>query len=981
MRWILVVALFLVTACGPSGPRTLYVEPAPDGEWDDPAGMAQVASFTTIQDAIDAAVAGDTIEVPAGTYPETVSLIPGITIVGAGRDQTIVQGHVSINGDDNTEVRALTVDCTSATGISIDGSEYVTVQDVEVFGCSANGLWLDDITMHVTLDDLYLHNNGNFGIKLIWTEDVTMTNSLVTSNGLAGWWSQFTNSGLVAHNTFVGNGFGGPPDEPLGGVVQWEAAGEDVANNIMVGNSRGIEQQWGGGTLASNLVWGNTVDYSLDAAASASDLSVDPEFVDPTEGDYHLSPSSPAIDAGDPAWSTTIDCDGEGRPQGLAPDLGFDEYTESGFELLLTEVLANAAVESTGEFVELLNAGGVDVELAGLVLSDGDQQDALVAWDSGPTLLPPGGRAVILDSQYAGQYAIDPAAVLMTTDDTHLGNGLTTADPISLLESDAATTIATFSFPTNPGDGVSMELVDDDTGDVAGNWQASLCPGGSSPGAEPCFPEAGDPASLVITEVMANPLDEGTGEFVELWNSGAEPVSGAALVLRDGGGHEDVLQGLGGGAALIPAGAQALVVDPDFAWDYPLPPGLVLLTAPDSTLGNGLSTADTVTLLQPDGATVIDAFSFPTNPGDGVSVEKVDYAAGDEASNWEAGDASCATGHSAGRLNTAAGATCGPVLVNEVMANPLVESTGEYVELLNAGDADVELAGLVLSDGDVAEALVPFDGGPTVLAAGELAVVVDAQSDLAVPAGVVQLTTGDNTLGNALSTSDPIQLLEPDGVTLLDAWDGPFNPGNGVSVERVEALGAPNDASNWEASPCAGGGSPGLPNCATTGEAGGDSSAIELLVTEVMANPLVEATGEYVELYNDGPDPVDLAGFVLWDGDATDPLEGFVDPTDTVLDPGGWAVIIDAGYGGEYTIPADALLLTTDDSALASGLAISDPIVLLEPDGTTVVDGFSFPQNGGDGVPIERLDLAVGDVESNWAPATCGPTPGAANCP
>ena len=61
----------------------------------------------------------------------------------------------------------------------------------------------------------------------------------------------------------------------------------------------------------------------------------------------------------------------------------------------------------------------------------------------------------------------------------------------------------------------------EDAGDVAGNWQASLCAAASSPGSEACFPEAGDPASLVISEVMANPLDEGTGEFVELRNVAA----------------------------------------------------------------------------------------------------------------------------------------------------------------------------------------------------------------------------------------------------------------------------------------------------------------------------------------------------------------------------------------------------------------------------------------------------------------------------
>ncbi len=126
---------------------------------------------------------------------------------------------------------------------------------------------------------------------------------------------------------------------------------------------------------------------------------------------------------------------------------------------------------------------------------------------------------------------------------------------------------------------------------------------------------------------------------------------------------------------------------------------------------------------------------------------------------------------------------------------------------------------------------------------------------------------------------------------------------------------------------------------------------------------------------------MDLAGTVLWDGDSADPLEGYLDPTDTVLQAGAWAVVLDADYAGQYSIPAGALLLTTDDSALGSGLAQSDPVTLLEADGATVIDTFSFPGAIADGVPWERLDVAVGDVASNWAAASCGPTPGGANCP
>ncbi len=54
-------------------------------------------------------------------------------------------------------------------------------------------------------------------------------------------------------------------------------------------------------------------------------ISVDPEFVDRNGGDYHLSPTSPLIDAGDPTILDGVDIDGEARPAGRAPDIGADE--------------------------------------------------------------------------------------------------------------------------------------------------------------------------------------------------------------------------------------------------------------------------------------------------------------------------------------------------------------------------------------------------------------------------------------------------------------------------------------------------------------------------------------------------------------------------------------------------------------------------------------------------------------------------------
>ena len=126
----------------------------------------------------------------------------------------------------------------------------------------------------------------------------------------------------------------------------------------------------------------------------------------------------------------------------------------------------------------------------------------------------------------------------------------------------------------------------------------------------------------------------------------------------------------------------------------------------------------------------------------------------------------------------------------------------------------------------------------------------------------------------------------------------------------------------------------------------------------------------------------DLRTFVLWDGDAVDLIFGWWTPDDTVLMPGQYGVILDNEYDYAYDIPADAIMLTTGDSTLGSGLATDDQVFLFEPDGATLIDSFSYPANPGNGVSLEKVDLLGGDLLSNWAPCECtgSISPGAGNC-
>jgi hypothetical protein len=988
------LAALALGACAPSSPeatgRTHVVEPGLGGEWDDEATAKTWSCGAVIQTCIDAASSGDTVQVSSGTYVEDLTMKAGVAVVGAGRDETWVVGSVDFSGISGASLSSLSLysptyyatgSLYGEDGVVVDGGD-ATLSDVGAYyfdhGISAAGAGT------VTVDRARLGRNW-YGLVADTVSSLQVTNGFVFGNAAGGIATDYVTAASITHNTVVGNAFSGSSHYLSGAVSLGRGGAEKVYNNILVSNYYGLNCYACSASWGSNLVWGNTTDYVNDASAASSHLSADPLFADAGEGDYSLSASSPCVDAGSSTHAAATDKDGEARPQGAGYDIGFDEYATSSYDLLITEVMANAKVETTGEFVELYNAGSSAVDLAGLILSDGDDADALVAYDGGSTTLAPGAYAVVLDADSAGEYAIDSGVVLMTTGDTNLGNGLTTSDKVVLYQDDGSTVVARYSHPKDPGDGVSMELVDLETGDASGNWRASQCSAGSSPGAAHCFPDSGDPADLVITEVMANAAVESTGEYVELYNRSADAeIDLAGLVLKDSG-SSDTLVAFQSGSTLLAPGQHALIVDSGYNYDYVLPNGVILVTTGDATLGNGLNTTESVSLYDTDGSTLIDSYSHASDPGDGISREKVDYAAGDASTNWVDGDATCGHGSSPGRLNGAAGGACGRLIVTEVMANADDEDTEEFVELYNAGADDIDLAGLVVSDGDQDDTLQAFGGGSTVLPAGGYAVIVDAEYDgasLGIDAAAIVVTTLDTHIGNALATNDEVVLYEADGETIIDGFYYPTNPGNGVSVERVAYSGALDSASNWEASTCAAASSPGADNCVSGSSTGISESAHEVYITEVMSNALDEDTGEFIELYNAGSTAVDLLGFVLYDGDAVDTLEGWSSYYDTVLEPGAYAVVLDAEYAGEYSLPADALLLVTDDTTIGSGLATNDPVYLFESGAVALVDSFTSTADPGNGVSLEKDDLTGADSATNWSGSTCasGSSPGQANC-
>ena len=208
---------------------------------------------------------------------------------------------------------------------------------------------------------------------------ITITNNTFSGNSANCWgggvdaWSIFDTI-IIASNIFSKNSAG------YGGGVH---AGSDsgtitITNNTFSGNSASND---GGGVYAilcyfpetlnvyNNILFGNTANAGDDLYVSfdgnyigstvnlynnnfsgnadfdtghsedlyitltdnyhhAGNIQQDPQFVDPENGDFHLKPSSPCIDAGtaDPPELPDSDFEGDPRIVGSAPDIGADEY-------------------------------------------------------------------------------------------------------------------------------------------------------------------------------------------------------------------------------------------------------------------------------------------------------------------------------------------------------------------------------------------------------------------------------------------------------------------------------------------------------------------------------------------------------------------------------------------------------------------------------------------------------------------------------
>jgi hypothetical protein len=220
----------------------------------------------------------------------------------------------------------------------------------------------------------------------------------------------------------------------------------------------------------------------------------------------------------------------------------------------------------------------------------------------------------------------------------------------------------------------------------------------------------------------------------------------------------------------------------------------------------------------------------------------------------------------------------GSVVINEVESQS--GAPGDWVELMNTGSSAADVSGWVVKDNDDTHMFV-IPAASSIPAGGFLALDVDASF--------------------GLGGADSARLFAADGTTLVDTYSW-------LTHAATTYGRCPNGTGAF------------VTTTSSTKGAANDCSAP--IVTTVKINEVESSggtPGDWVELINNGAVSANLAGYVLKDNDDT---HGYVLPAGFAVPAGGYAVL--------------------NESEFNFGLGAADSARLFAPDGTTIVDTYSW---------------------------------------
>ncbi|MCR5839658.1 MAG: DUF1565 domain-containing protein, partial [Kiritimatiellae bacterium] len=281
-------------------PGTIYVNGGTGR--DSNIGDAASRALRTIQRAIDMSFSGDTIRVSAGTYGSINVGGRELSIVGAGRDATVIDG-----GRQNP--CATLANGTTLTGFTLrNGFSQANWVDeiVSVVGSGVTGGTLVDCTV----ENCHARKGASIVLNASTLRCIVRNCS---AKGFVMYGGEHINA-LIHGNT----------SEEIPILYNlW------VRSCTIVSNTSGCGEIFEGVMGENCLIWENSTEHGNIA---------DPLFVNPGSGDFHLGWGSPYIDyytnevsaaAAAAMYAGDIDLDGNPRVQGSSIDYGCYESPAS----------------------------------------------------------------------------------------------------------------------------------------------------------------------------------------------------------------------------------------------------------------------------------------------------------------------------------------------------------------------------------------------------------------------------------------------------------------------------------------------------------------------------------------------------------------------------------------------------------------------------------------------------------------------------
>ncbi|MBZ0243302.1 MAG: hypothetical protein K8F24_08830 [Bacteroidales bacterium] len=234
--------------------------------WAQVTTLNVPGDYATIQAAIDAAKAGDVIQVAAGTYNENVNANIRLTIEGAGSGQTIINGGTGVvlqlvAGDNATE-RMIVRDLQLTGGTTgLTAGSYTTLENVVSKANTSYGISLNNLT-DLLISSCSFNENGA-GMKIgsqVSVSHITITDSHFDNNTTHGWYSdanKTTKPDLdfvsITNTSFIGGNTKGFYTERLSNAV---------FDNITVSDIDNASYAWSAG-MDINLKWKAYSDITI----------------------------------------------------------------------------------------------------------------------------------------------------------------------------------------------------------------------------------------------------------------------------------------------------------------------------------------------------------------------------------------------------------------------------------------------------------------------------------------------------------------------------------------------------------------------------------------------------------------------------------------------------------------------------------------------------------------------------------------------